>query len=98
MFFLINFNLTNNCIISSLSEHHCTMYSGEQISLDSNEIKQLFDILKFIFFLNVNGMRVDIFNKRYAFPSFLQVVSPTLAWIRSSLNTFLPVLHHGTRP
>ena len=63
-------------------------YSGAHISSDSEEIIQLFVKLKFIK-INVNGMRVDIFSKRYALPLLLQAFSLALAWIQPSLNTFL---------
>ena len=46
---------------------------------------------------SVSGMRVNIFNKRYALPLLLQSVSLTLAWIWPSLNTFLTIIHYGTR-
>ena len=68
---------------------------GMQISSESDEIIQLFVKLKFIFKKHVNVMRVNVFNKRYAIPSLLQAFSLALAWIRPSLNTFLPVLHHA---
>ena len=71
-------------------------YSGVQTSSDSDEIIQLFDKLKFIK-KNVNGMRVGVFIKRYAFPSLLQTFSLTLAWVQPSLNTFLLVIHYGTK-
>ena len=66
--------------------------------LYSDEIIQLLVKLKFIKKKHVNGMRVDIYNKIYVLPSLFQAFSLTLAWIRPSLNTFLQVLHHGTRP
>ena len=65
------------------------VFSGVQISSDSDKIIQLFVKLKFIFKKYVNGMRFVIFNKRYALPSLLQAFSLALAWIQPSLNTFL---------